>query len=68
MWSWEKLGFNTKDDCIAHVLMFIKKYEKNISNRGYGHAKIMNGELETILELKGDVIKSKKGFIHEDYI
>lgn len=61
--NWKRLGLKSKEEGRQYVLAFLKKQEKIIANRGYGYTKILNGRLETILELKGDKIKSKKDFI-----
>ena len=61
--NWERLGFKNMEECRQHVLRFIKVSEKFIANRGYGTGKILDGNLNVLLELKGDKIKSKKNLI-----
>ena len=62
--NWQRMGLKSKQDGINYVLAFLKKYEKSIANRGYGYTKIMDGNFNTLLELKGDPkLKRKKEFI-----
>lgn len=61
--NWVRLKFKSRGEGIGYVLAFLKKYEKQIANTGYGTATIKNGYLDVIQELKGDKIKRKKEVI-----
>lgn len=64
--NWKRnLNLKSKEEGIKHVLDFIKKEQKHLADRGYGETKIMNGNLDTLLILKGSNIKRKKEFINE---
>jgi len=61
--NWKRLGLKSQKEGIKHVLNFLKREEKHLADRGYGRAEIKDGNLKTILVLKGSKIKRKKEVI-----
>ena len=63
--NWKKLNLKSQADGINYVLAFLKKNEKHMANRGFGSTRIMDGNSNVLLELKGDPkLHRKKEFIN----
>ena len=58
--NWKKHGLKSQKVAVSYVLAYLKKYEKIISDTGFGETKILNGEGNVLLELKGSKMKRKK--------
>lgn len=62
--NWKRIGLKSKKEGLKHVIDFIKAEEKHLSDRGYGKGILLDGNLNTLVDLKGSPkLKRKKDFI-----